>query len=380
MSPTPPSGHHTTRYWVFFFVWFFCASCFGRRGDFFIENNHTGSERLVFGSKTKLEIGTVQSAPVLCRHTYLIAGDNGYLFAYDLEKKQIRWQKNLQIAWARASVYENTAYLGSRDGHLYGVDVESGRIVLRLKLHGPSEYSATAAEGRLYLTAKDGYLRSRSYVYGISLTEKKELWNYRLEGESKHRPCLSGDLILVSDEQNVYGIRKEDGRLTWQREIARPPRAQLTQHGAHLYVVGDGGHIEAISTTNTASVWRFRADTIVSHAPLSSDGFLVFGDWRGTVYALEEATGTLAWKLKTKEWLYAAPTRRGNNLYFYGYDGTAFSMSSATRATNWRLKLRGITDMIPSFRADTLDLFTIRGNLYKFYIRKNTIRDNKKQL
>lgn len=377
MRATPPNAYRYTS--PLFFV-FFIFSCTQRESEeVFIENNRAASENLFFLSKSNLGLRTIQSTPVRHENTYLIVGDNGYLSAYDTDTKTARWRKPLQITWARPSIHKKIAYIGSGDGYLYGLRIQDGRIVLRLKLHGPANHSAVIADDTLYITAQDGYLRNRSYVYSISLTEKKERWNYRLEGENKHGLCVAaGWVIATDDKKNVYALEQKDGGLTWKKAGVHLPRAAPVFHKKHLYLTKEEGHIEAINLQDMTSSWQFKADTIVSHTPLFADTSLYFGDWKGSIYALHYATGKVLWKHKTPVWFYEQPILTGENLYFCGYNGVVISMNTEEKTLNWRLQVRGITDMLPLLRQDTMDMFTIRGSLYTFNVARVTPNENKK--
>src|SRR5207249_10918510 len=116
----------------------------------------------------------------------------------------------------------------------------------------------TFSNGNIYIGRYDGR------VYAFDATTGTQLWsarvnNPRLNNPLNFAPAVSRDRVFVSGNLGVYAFPTNCG-------------------------------------TPCAPLWIARTQFSPDAAPAVADGFVLVGDYQGTIYAFDWATGTLEWK------------------------------------------------------------------------------------
>lgn len=117
-------------------------------------------------------------------------------------------------------------------------------------------------------------------------------------------PTLFNKNIYIGGyDGRVYAFDATTGTQLWSARV-NPP--QLTDplnfapavSGGRVFVSGDFGvyAFPASCTTSCRPLWVARTQFSPVAAPTVADGFVLVGDYQGTIYAFDVATGNLAWK------------------------------------------------------------------------------------
>src|SRR5207245_11685068 len=95
------------------------------------------------------------------------------------------------------------------------------------------------------------------------------------------------------------------------------------------------GEVIALSTRKGKVVWRARIGPSES-SPVVANGLVYLGDWRGTVYALDERTGKPRWRFTAGGRVKDAPALTGKRLFFGSYDGHVYAVNALTGKLLWK--------------------------------------------
>ena len=140
----------------------------------------------------------------------------------------------------------------------------------------------------------------------------------------RSQPAVYAGRILVGGVDAVYSLDAATGCTHWTANIPAPVRSGIsiakTSAGA-LAVFGDvSGNVTALDVSSGQPAWQIKADThpatMVTSTPVSHNGRIYFGDssyeetrsmspdyvcctFRGSVQAVDAATGKLLWKTYT---------------------------------------------------------------------------------
>jgi polyvinyl alcohol dehydrogenase (cytochrome) len=92
-------------------------------------------------------------------------------------------------------------------------------------------------------------------------------------------------------------------KLRWSLVFPSSPTAanQVTVLNGRLYTGSWDGTVYALNAGSGCAHWTFQADAAVRTAVSVSDDLAVFGDLHATVYALDAGTGKLRWKTRVEE-------------------------------------------------------------------------------
>ena len=135
----------------------------------------------------------------------------------------------------------------------------------------------TVQAGRLYATDDGGG------VYAIDTATGQAVWTHAMAEYgltvSRSSPAIAGDLLILADRRSgtVIGIARATGRLVWKTLVETNPYATLTGspvvHGGSVFV-------------GTASNEEYEVSVSAGYVPR----------FRGSVAALDTATGALRWQ------------------------------------------------------------------------------------
>lgn len=112
------------------------------------------------------------TTPVVVAQTAVVGSAEGTLYALDLTKKKERWKFQAEDSILRCSAYQRDfrplfsspvisggfIYIGSGDGNLYVIALETGEVVWKVDLGAPVLSTPAMANGMLFITSMDGIL------------------------------------------------------------------------------------------------------------------------------------------------------------------------------------------------------------------------------
>ena len=199
---------------------------------------------------------------------------------------------------------------------LYGFDVSRTRVGPS-KLRPPFrrawvaggvsllEFPPAIAYGRLFLASNNGLFMA------VSARTGKRAWAY-----PTHR-CVASSPAVSSFE----------GGTVYETFLNRRP---CNAEGSNL-----DGEVIAFTAGLGKVRWRKRFGPTET-SPLVANGLVYVGDWRGKVYALDEATGAVRWRFETGGKVKGGPALAGRRLFVGSYDGHVYGLDARTGKLLWR--------------------------------------------
>ncbi|MCS7159366.1 MAG: PQQ-binding-like beta-propeller repeat protein [Gemmatales bacterium] len=135
-------------------------------------------------------------------------------------------------------------YFGAWDGHLYCLELDTGRLVWKQQLGGLVHRSGPAVDemhGRVYIGATDGFL------YCFEAKKGHSVWRRQLcERHMDHclaDPVLDGGRVYMgADRGSVYCLDANKGDVLWHyRQAKHLIAGAVTVYGGRVYGFTDGG-------------------------------------------------------------------------------------------------------------------------------------------
>lgn len=159
-------------------------------------------------------------------------------------------------------------YIGNSAGHLYAVDLQSGRQRWAFQTggatHGPIRSALAVADGAVYCRSDDGYL------HAVDIQSGREMWKSRADGGGSSSPAVGGGMVY----------------------LASPSASD--HHGDDLYALdGASGRVIWRATVK----WKLAKGDVPTNitSPAVSDGVVYYAAG-GILYALDGATGERLWR------------------------------------------------------------------------------------
>jgi len=155
---------------------------------------------------------------------------------------------------------------------------------LRLRWAHPFPLHAAFSGAGNAVAVQDGRLFTGNlnhFVYALDARSGCALWSFRAEGRVRSNMATDGELVVFGDLMaNAYALDADSGRLLWRTRVDWSPGARITGnvtlHGGRVYV----------PVSSLEEVLAMKLDTPCCLT-------------RGSVVALDAATGEIQWKTYT---------------------------------------------------------------------------------
>ena len=191
------------------------------------------------------------------------------------------------------------------------------RIKWKFATQGQVISSPAIADGTAYVGSTDGNL------YAVDLETGAQRWKFSTHVRITSSPALdNGVIFFESYDANFYALNAANGQLKWKFATAGERRFA----GKHLH----GSQPEAESMPDPFDFYL--------SSPAVWNGMVYFGSGDGNVYALDVNTGTARWKFATGNVVHASPAIADGTVFIGSWDSYFYALDAATGAQKWRFK------------------------------------------
>jgi outer membrane protein assembly factor BamB len=201
--------------------------------------------------------GRIRSTPVIQNKSVLVASYDGVVYALDKSKGTLQWRyetegahlKSDDFGWDRNAidatpvVTEGKMVLGSRDGSLYAVDLNT-RALLWKFTYGPtwSISSPLVHQGKVFVGWSDNKL-----FCAVDLQTGKEVWKYEAGDYVYSSPVVAGNTVMVgSGDNKLYGFDAATGKVQWTFKTQGSIYSSPVLDSATVYIGSDDGAMYAL--------------------------------------------------------------------------------------------------------------------------------------
>jgi outer membrane protein assembly factor BamB len=206
----------------------------------------------------------VRATPAIANGTVVVGSFDGRVYAYDLTTGASRWvfhtigdtidasksgfdRRSVQSS---AAIANGLAFVGSRDGGIYGIDLATGVGRWRATHRGSWVLDSPAAvDGVVYDGSSDGL-----FVQAVDATTGHELWRQGTDGNVIASPLRIGDALVI----------------------------------ATMLKKGGTGELLVLDAHSGAIRWRLRLDDQALASPVAADSVLYVGTEAGSVLAIRQ--------------------------------------------------------------------------------------------
>jgi outer membrane protein assembly factor BamB len=241
------------------------------------------------------------SSPAYVDGTIVVGAGDGGVYAIDAMTGHQKWR-----AATRGRVRSSPAiaggrvYVGSFDGRVYCLDLATGARRWTYETEGTTLHSGdygfdrrsiqsspAVDDGVVYVGARDGFL------YAIGADDGKLRWRY------DHKiswiitsPAVSEHVVFAgSSDAHFAQALDSSGKELWRTPTGVPVWSSPAVAGALVYFGDGAGRVHAVDRMSGEEKWMFRTGSTVFSSPAVSGNFVVVGSTDGGVYALRAGDG-----------------------------------------------------------------------------------------
>lgn len=225
----------------------------------------------------------------------IYAAGQGNVWAFDIAGK-FAWSERIdKRTTAVPAVADGLLCIGTRDGHVFGFDADTGtrewtfEVASHSDRDDPAGYDVT---GGVTIYDGTGYFGTWDRtVYAVDQQTGELEWKRETNGGIDVCPAAADGTIYVgNDGGRILALDAATGDRKWASDrLGSPLRQGIALSNDIAYAVGEGGLLAAVDRTDGTMRWRhLMSNERVRGSPAVADGYVFMTDGAGTVYAFAE--------------------------------------------------------------------------------------------
>jgi eukaryotic-like serine/threonine-protein kinase len=297
--------------------------------------------------------GRVMSSPAVGLGMLYVGSTDGNLYAVDLESGAQKWKFETKVrVTSSPALSDGLVYFGSYDGTFYALDAATGGLKWKFQTSGERRF-----EGK--------------HLHGIQpVTETMpDPFDYYLSS-----PVVWGGAVYFgSGDGNVYAIEAKSGALKWTFKTGDVVHASPAISNGTLFIGSWDSYFYALDAASGKEKWHFKTgedhdiynQVGIQSSAAVADGMVYFGCRDSNFYALDAATGEKKWVFNNKgSWVITSPAVRNGKVYFATSDSALFyALDAKSGAPVFSLKFKWPMFSSPAIAGHVLYLGSHQGKL-----------------
>jgi outer membrane protein assembly factor BamB len=275
--------------------------------------------------------GMVISSPAVARGAVYVGSTDGNLYAIDLESGAQKWKFETKVrVTSSPAVDDGVVYFGSYDGKFYALDAASGQLKWKFQTGGERRFAGRHLHG----SQPDGETMPDPFDVYLS------------------SPAVAGGTVYFgSGDGNVYALDAASGKLNWKFKTGDVVHASPAIADGILFIGSWDSYFYALDAVSGKEKWRFKTGEdheIYNQVGIQSsaavmDGVVYFGCRDSNFYAVDARTGQKKWVFNNKgSWVISSPAVQDGKVYFATSDSGLFhELDARTGAEVFSLKSNG---------------------------------------
>ena len=264
-------------------------------------------------------------------------------------------------------IEKGSAYVGSDDGTLHAIELETGKKKWTFKTEMAIEAPPILHKGQVVVGSTDGFL------YAISQDSGKLNWKHETMGEimgaanQATRPKSKDDVLVVGSYDNfVYCVETNSGELLWKFEAQNYINGVPTIYDQKYVVFGGcDAMLYVIALEDGQNVRSIEVDAPIAASVAIADGVGYVGDMDRSVTAFNLESGEIIWNYKPKSFPYfSSPALSSDYIFIGGRDKGMHCIDRVTGKQVWRFSARGRIDSSPVISNEKVVFGAMDGKLY----------------
>lgn len=240
------------------------------------------------------------SSPVVVNGVIFFGDGNTRVHAVDAKTGQAKWVAELMklkpefgitiAVHSSPTVVDGAIYIGNAYGDLFALNAETGEVIWK-RPHGGTIAGSAAADGVLYYTGRDTYVRA------VDAKTGDEKWNWHSKAGSwmTSSPAVADGVVYTgsSDDRSAYAFDAATGAELWRTPLMGRAFSAPALTADTLFIGSEegqaygGGSVFALDRKTGEILWEFKTEGNVFSSPVVDGGVVFVGSDDGTIYALK---------------------------------------------------------------------------------------------
>lgn len=278
----------------------------------------------------------VDSTAAIFDDTAYLGTIDGHLLALSLKDGSTRWKYFTKAVTLKASAaYMNgIVVIGDGEGIVHALDAKTGNMKWTFTTQGEIISSANITEdGKVLIGSNDEHL------YCLDLKTGEMKWKYKIDGPINGSPgIIDGMTFVAGCDGALHVVKISDGTNVHKVPMGGPSGASSAIEGERIYVGNMERSFLCIDWKKGEIVWEYeppRTASFYSSAALA-EGLAVVGARDRKIHAIHMKDGKGAWVFQTRGRVDCSPIIIGQKVYCPSGDGNLYCLDLKTGNKLWQ--------------------------------------------
>ena len=236
------------------------------------------------------------------------------------------WEFDASAGFGNGSpiVIGNVLFIGTLQGELYAIDIESGKRISYMKSFAPISSS----------------------------------------------PVLFKKYLIVGTEsvnESLISINTEYGDIRWTQNVGGVVSSPMIKDSL-LYVGGLDGKFYCLEAAYGSKKWTFDTEYPVRSSPCATGELVFCANTNGTVFALDAGSGNIRWEFKTSNAVFAGLTVSNGKLFVASRDSNLYVLNADSGTLDRKISIGNKIMSTPAIDQDRLYVPSLDGSLSAYSI------------
>ncbi|MEM4233006.1 MAG: PQQ-binding-like beta-propeller repeat protein, partial [Thermoplasmata archaeon] len=251
--------------------------------------------------------------------------------------------------WYVSPAYaDGMLFTTNADGYIRAHDAISGELIWARKI-GMEYYYTTSPNVYDGMVITSFYtLTGAGTMFAFDEFTGETLWSFG-PGSGFELAARTEKLVIdglafgTAWSGEIFALDAYTGALVWSTNVGMRPVGGLAAGAGALFCPTDEGYLVAIDQQTGAYLWSSPLDYTAAVTPVYGEGCVYVGTQMGTMYAIDAGTGDLVWRTGSLgSFWFSSPAYHTGLLYFgtdaaryYAMDASDGSIVWSTSGTDW---------------------------------------------
>ncbi len=277
---------------------------------------------------------SVVASPVIAKGFVYIGSRDGALYCLDMNTGASVWRVQTKDRVESTAAYaDDLVVFGSLEGTVHCVEAVGGGRRWTHRTGGPIRAPISVVEGTVLTATRAGLLLA------LSLQTGERQWVFQARAEILASPAVSGErAVFGSWDRTICCVHLGSGEAQWTFPAAAEISASPAISEGRVFCPCDSGHVYALDLESGREVWHQHMAPPVRCSPAVADETMVVGDAKGLVVAFSTEVGNRAWQQDIGEEVTGSPAIAGEVVFVGSVDGALRAMDLRTGEELWKEK------------------------------------------
>ena len=313
--------------------------------------------------------GAVRSSPTVAGNTVVVGSGDGKLYAIDVDTGDKVWAYDTTTEFEPSN--DNTGNSIGRASNTLNING-----IFRTPVPPTPEVeisgSPTVADETVFVGSGDIYSREEygGGLIAVDIETGEPQWTFDTELLIWSSPTVAEGTVFVGcRDNNLYAVDAETGDQQWAFETDAPVRSSPTVEDGTVFVGSDDSNLYAVDTESGNQQWAFETERVIHSSPTVMDGTVFVGCDDHNLHALDADTGDQRWISETNDSILSSPTVADGTVFVgsgkpYSDETNLYAIAAETGDQQWAFETNGGVYSSPTIADGTVYVGSYDNNIY----------------